>query len=134
MLRSSVAPQVSSSQNLLVESKCTTMSTDSSSIFSRLSGIIHYSFSSGASTFSTAGSSTMLGRTNWRRTSRDPMLTLSTLQYAPPTRLPHLSQVIRLADGLLIVVGPVEALTGGQASTIKSVTPAIGSDVSTSTI
>src|SRR5438034_4553877 len=110
------------------------MPTASSSIFSKRSETIHYCSSNIASIFSTAGNYTKRGRTSWQWTSKDLMWTVSKQQYGPPTRSPHLSQVIPLEDGLLIVVGPEEVLTVGQPSTIKSATSAIGSDASTSTI
>src|SRR6266480_3285928 len=110
------------------------MPTASSSIFSKRSETIHYSFWNIASIFSTAGNYTKPGRISWWPTSKELMLTVSKQRYVPPMRSPRLSQVILLVDGHLIVVGPEEVLTVGQASTIKSATLAIGSDASTLTI
>src|SRR6266567_2957578 len=109
------------------------MPTESLSIFSRRLGTIHYSSSSVANSSTTAASCTLRGSISWRRTSKDLTLTVSKLQYAPPTRSPRVLQVIPLKDGHLIVVGPEEAQTGGRPSGTRSASSASDYNESTST-
>ena len=134
MLKSSAAPPVSSSQNLLVPSKSTMTEMELLSIFSRRSGAIPFSFSNGAKASSTPGSYSMRGVVSWKRSSKELTLTVSKLQYVPPTRSPRLLPVIPLKDGLLIVVGPQEALDAGLASGTESRTSANDCERSTLTV
>src|SRR5712692_9026506 len=132
-LKFSAVLAVSSSQNPSAKSKSTTTETELSSIFSRRSGTIPFSFSNTAKDSCTPDSCSMRGVVSWTRTSKELTLTVSKLQYVPPTASPQVLRVIPLKDGLLIVLGPAAAATDGLPYGTRSPTSANGSDESTST-